>query len=123
MFADSWQQGYGTVDPIRTVMKSEKDENHKSYFVSEYRLSCQRGWRFREFLNMLDRTNRDFSRCSEDEEELEEDEEKSDTFIIDSLEDVSELVLVSLLPEITVFLVKIFFVSSPLMLSNSSSLT
>ena len=60
--------------------------------------------------------------CSEEEEEeeLEEDEEKSETFIIDNLEDVRELVVVSVLPESIVFLFRTF--SSPLMLSNSSSL-
>ena len=57
------------------------------------------------------------SRSKKDEEELEEDEEKSETFIIDNLEDVTESVL-SILPEIAVFLI----CSSPLMLSNSSSL-
>ena len=72
---------------------------------------------------MLERRNRDLSRCNDDEEEFEEDEEKSETFIIDSLEDVSELEAVSFLPEIAVFPVKIFSLSSPLMLSNSSSLT
>ena len=61
------------------------------------------------------------SRCNSDEEELAEDEEKSDTFIIDNLEDDRELV-VSILPEIAVFLEKILIFSSPLMLSNSSSL-
>ena len=61
------------------------------------------------------------SRCKKDEEELEEDEEKSETFIIDNLEDVTESVL-SILPEIAVFLEKILIFSSPLMLSNSSSL-
>ena len=64
------------------------------------------------------------SSCNEEEEEeeLEEDEEKSDTFIIDNLEDVRELAVLSvLLPEIAVFLVRIFTLSS-LMLSNSSSL-
>ena len=89
----------------------------KPYFVSEYLLSSQPDWRFREFRKILDRRNRDLSRCKEEEEEeeeLEEDEEKSETFIIDNLEDVRELVVVS------VFLVNTF--SSPLTLLNSSSL-
>ena len=61
------------------------------------------------------------SRCKKDEEELEEDEEKSETFIIDNLEDVTELVIFILL-EAAVFLVKICVSSSPFKLSNSSSL-
>ena len=47
---DSWQQGCGTVDPIKTVMKSEKDGNHNP---TSYQSIFSPATEIEDFVNFL----------------------------------------------------------------------